>query len=179
MSLDYLNTQVDGYRAEADRVQSHWGKTVKEIDSDASLSAEGKKNEKAQWAESTRTKLKELRGKEEAAIDMKIRDLERQLDSKVGSTASDIIAFRDAQDRAERLDDKEEALRVLSRAIRNDDTTLAHAVFRRGLDANWREVTAMFGNEYPDKKTTVGDLAYLKAAKGNSFARSMPYMFMA
>ena len=178
MPLDILNSQVDSIRSEAASALDSHSRQIKAIETDVSLSAEGKTERKRAVNESAKESMRRLRQKENDAINMKVRDLERVLDSKVGNTASDIIAFRDAQDRAERFENADDAVKALERAIRTDDTVLAHAIFRRGIDSNWRSVLASFGNSYPDKKDLVGELAYLREAQTNTFGRGMHYMWM-
>jgi hypothetical protein len=178
MSLDILTTQVDNLRAEAGRTLSAYAGQANAIEADSDLSPEGKTKQKQQINENAKAAMAALRQKESAAIDMKVRDIEKVLDSKVGSTASDIIAFRDAQDRAERFENGEDATKALERAIRTDDTVLAHAIFRRGIESNWRSVLAAFGKAYPDKQDLVGELAYLREAQTNTFARNMHYLWM-
>ncbi len=175
MSVDALETQVKGFREEAKQVGSRFGQEAKAIDQNANLSDEGKKAAKAEVNSAARDSLRALSQKESDAINMKVRDLEKAIDSKMGNTATDIIAFRDAQDRAEKFDSPDEATRVLERAIRSEDTVLAHAIFRRAIDSDWRKVIDMFGNEYPDKKDIVNDLSYLKEAQRNTMGRTMQY----
>ena len=179
MTVEILSSQVDSIRAEAARTSASYTSQARSIDADTSLSAEGKAAAKVEVNAAAKEQLRALRQKENDAINMKVRDLEKQLDSKMGSTASDIIAFRDAQDRAERFEKPEDAVRALERAIRTDDTALAHAIFRRGIESGWRDVIATFGNEYPDKKPIVGDLAYLREAQTNTLGRGMNYMWIA
>jgi hypothetical protein len=178
MTLDTLHTQIDSIRAEAASAQRTYGSQVQNVNSDTSLSAEGKAAQKQQISANAKAALSALRAKETAAIDMKVRDIEKVLDSKVGSTATDIIAFRDAQDRAERFENPEDATKALERALRTEDRVLAHAIFRRGIESNWRPVIAAFGNANPDKKDVVTELAYLRDAQNNTLGRAMHYMWM-
>jgi hypothetical protein len=178
MSLDTLNSQVDALRAEAASTLSAYSSQINAVESDSNLSTEGKTTQKRQINENAKAAMSALRAKETAAIDMKVRDIEKVLDSKVGSTASDIIAFRDAQDRAERFENGDDATKALERAIRTDDTVLAHAIFRRGIESNWRSVLGAFGKAYPDKQDLVAELAYLREAQTNTFGRGMHYMWM-
>jgi hypothetical protein len=178
MPLDVLHSQVDNIRAEAASTLASHSRQIDSVESDPHMNDEGKAAHKQQINEAAKASMTRLRQKENEAINMKVRDLEKVLDSKVGTTASDIIAFRDAQDRAERFDSHEDALKALERAIRTDDTVLAHAIFRRGIEANWRPVLAAFGNAYPDKQDLVGELAYLREAQTNTLARNMNYMWI-
>lgn len=178
MSLDTLNATVDSIREDAAATQKSYGQQVTEIQNDPHLSVEGRQAKLADVNAAAKDSLSALRSKESEAIDVKVRDIEKQIDAKAGWGAADIIAFRDAQDRAERLENADDALRVLERAIRTEDTVLAHAIFRRGIDAGYTNVITAFGDAYPDKKDIVGELAYLKEAQKNTFVRGMHYMWM-
>jgi len=178
VSLDSLDAQVDTLRQEAATSSANFAREAKTITSNSNLSDEGKAAAKAEVNKQAKDHLRSLSRKETEAINMKVRDLERQLDAKAGSTASDIIAFRDAQDRAERFDQSEDAVKALERALRTEDNVLAHAIFRRGMEANWRDVLATFGNAYPEKKSIVSELTYLREAQRNTLARGMSYMWV-
>lgn len=175
MSLTYLDTQLDELRAEAKQLNDRFARTRAEIERDPNLSAEGKKIEIDQWRESTKASLNGLRDRELKLVDDKIGELERQLDAKVGHTSSDLIAFRDAQDRAEKLNNPEDAERVLARAIRTDDKSLAHAVFRRALDSRWGTVIKQFEQANPQLATVANDLNTLEQFRAPSIQRAMIY----
>ncbi|MDQ1130244.1 hypothetical protein [Microbacterium sp. SORGH_AS_0888] len=52
----------------------------------------------------------------------------------------DIIAIRDAHDRAERITTSAEAERILERALRTNDTSLAYAVLHQAAERSWVEL---------------------------------------
>ncbi|KEP72893.1 hypothetical protein HR12_23490 [Microbacterium sp. SUBG005] len=68
---------------------------------------------------------------------------------------------------------------MLKRALRNNDTSLAHAVFRRAIDAGWTTVTDAFIAEKPELSDVVRDLHNLKEIKQNSLVRTMNYGLLA
>ncbi|WJL95881.1 hypothetical protein QSU92_01245 [Microbacterium sp. ET2] len=175
MSLDALEKQLDEIRDRAEREKnSHWGR-IKQIDADAELSDEGKKAQRDRFAESARERLRALRAEEEARVDAKISELERRLDGATGTSSTDVIAFRDAQDRAERLDDADDAKRMLDRALRSNDKSLAFAIFRRALDANWRGLVADFTTAQPQVAGVAQDLEVLYRHRANTMARTLVY----
>lgn len=176
MTLDNLEAQIQSNRDSAEREQNSTAARIREIDNDPTLSDEGKRRESEQFRAYAKTKLKEYRAKEEGLINNKITELERQLDAITGNSSSDIIAFRDAQDRAENLEDADAAEKVIARALRTNDRTLAHAVFRRALAARWNNVTQIFERENPEAKVVASDLAKLLHARDeDSFERTLIY----
>lgn len=51
---------------------------------------------------------------------------------------------------------------MLAQALRNNDKSLASAIFRTGLEKNWNSVRAQFLEEHPIAGTTVTELAQLQ-----------------
>lgn len=179
MSIQSLDREIEAIRAQAENARGNYEARIAEIDRDVTLSDEGRRLAREQVNASIGPRLKELRAKEDALINAEINSLELQLDSKTGNTVNDIIAFRDAQDRAERIDDPNEAERILTRAMRQGDTSLAHAIFRRGLDSNWAMVVATFTAANPELETAARDLKQLYRFRDNTFARTIQYGLLA
>jgi hypothetical protein len=175
MSLDYFEQEVETVRAEAERERDVYNRRASEIDRDPTLSDEGKTQARAAAQDAIAPRLKSLRAREDEIINRKINELELRIDSKSGNTSSDIIAFRDAQDRAERIDNPDDAQRILERAMRGGDTSLAHAVFRQAVNKNWGAVTRTFTQANPDLATTVTDLSRLYRFREDTFARNVQY----
>ena len=175
MSIAYVDGKLEEVRAEAKSAQDRYNSTVESINGDRSLSDEGKQVEIAQWKAATKEKVDACRAKELAIVNTAIADREKQIDAKMGNTASDIIAFRDAQDRAERIENGEDAQRILERALRNDDSSLAGAVFRRALEAGWKAPIDTLTRVKPEIAEAVNDLASFTKFRDNSWARTVFY----
>jgi len=176
MALAFLESQIEEVRAKAESAHASHESRRREIDRDPTYSESYKQQLHSENVERTRANLSAFRAQEDQLIDNRVKELERTLDSAMGNTAADIIAFRDAQDRAERLTERDEAERVLARALRNDDKSLAHAVFRRALDAGWTTVIDQFTRDNPTITDTVSDLRRLKSAQQmESMQRTMRY----
>lgn len=179
MSLEVLESEITSLRAKAEQIRGAYTADARNIDQDTSLSDIGKRDAKTEVKEFHKTQTSTLRAREEELINTKIRLLEQSIEaSGNGVNTSDIIAFRDAHDRADRLENAQEALPALHRALRNQDTSLAHAIFRRAIEANWRSVTDAFTAEKPELKDVVRDLRDAHAFKENSFGRTMAYAIL-
>jgi hypothetical protein len=175
MSIAYVDGKLEEVRAEAKSAQNQYTATIETINGDRSLSEEGRQAEIAQWRAATKEKVDACRAKELTIVNAAIADREKQIDSKMGNTSSDIIAFRDAQDRAERIESADDAQRVLERALRNDDSSLAGAVFRRSLEAGWQAPIDTLTRVKPEIAEAVNDLSSFTKFRDNSWARTVFY----
>lgn len=176
MSLDALEAQIEGLREQATRIQQSTQQEKKNIAADTTLSAEGKQHQTAEATSNARTRAAALRDKEVQLVKDRIRILETQLDAKAGSGATDLIAFRDAQERAARVEEKEDAARLMGLALRSNDRTLAHAIFRKSIDKGWRGVIQQFTDENPQSAEAARDIEILDQHLKNSWRRTMAYM---
>ena len=175
MSIAYVDGQIDEVRAEASQIQVRQGKMVAAINADPAFSAEGKRAQLSELNESTKNQLQALKAKEMQLVEDEIDRLERLLDAKAGNTSSDIIAFRDAQDRAERVSDPEEASSILARAERTGDKTLAHAVFRKAVDSGWTTTIQAFTKANPELAEAANDLSTWKKFRKPDMNRALAY----
>ncbi|MFZ4894196.1 hypothetical protein ACL9RL_07080 [Plantibacter sp. Mn2098] len=177
MSLDYLKAQISTVRQEAARAQTFHSEEAQRISRDPNFTDAYKDELTKTNTETAKTKLRDLREKEKALVADKAKEIEKALDAKAGHTGSDIIAFRDAQDRAEKISDADEAERIIARALRNNDDTLAYAVFRRALEARWAKAVNLFADEKPDATEAAKDLVNIREEQTNNFERAMHYAY--
>lgn len=151
-------------------------RAIDAINHDPSLSDHGKK-ERIDALEADRTtQRRSAMDQEKQIITNKIGELERRLDGFVGWSSENIMAFRDAQDRAENIDDPEKAATVMARAIRTNDKTLAHALYRRAVDQRWDDASRAFAADNPTVAQLVNDVQKLQQLHDNSFNRAVSYM---
>ena len=97
---------------------------------DETLTDIGKRTKLDTERERVKARLSDLRKKETELIAAKKQSLEKSLFGLSSVTSSDpgqIIAYRDAQDRAARLTIAADAEEVFAAAVRSDDKTLAAA----------------------------------------------------
>jgi len=175
MSVAYVDGLIDEVRAEATRLQTHLMRELEAINRDTSLSEAGKAQQRDQTRAATKSQMQALNAKELHLVDEEIARLERQLDAKSGNTSSDLIAFRDAQDRADRIADWTEANRILERALRSDDKSLAHAVFRVAIEKRWRSTIELFTTANPALAEAANDLGIWKKFREPDFGRALAY----
>lgn len=175
MSLDIFEREVDRVRADvANAHRAHTNRT-QEIDADANLTPEGKAAAKRDAEERYLPKLADLREQEKKLIKDAINRRRAEIESPAGVTPDSIIAFRDAQDRAERIKDAEEANRVLERSLRQNDTSLAHAIFRVGVERRYRNVINTFTAEKPEIRAAVDEIATLEQFRDDFLERTLAY----
>jgi hypothetical protein len=127
MSLAQLESQIADLRAQAERIQNRWPRTSDSFANDNTLSDIGKRAKLDTERERVKSRLSALRKKETELIAAKRQSLEKRLFGLSSVTSSDpgqIIAYRDAQDRAARISDGNTAEEVLAAAMRSDDKTL-------------------------------------------------------
>ena len=78
------------------------------------------------------------------------------------SDPGQVLLYRDAQDRAARLTQSDEAAQVFAAALRSDDKILAAAVLGRALDAGWNSIIDEYVKHNPSAGEDLKDLAKLR-----------------
>lgn len=178
MGLEALDNKIEAIRAEAAQTHQNLQLNIANINGDRTLSQEGKDAQLKSVREHVTFQLKELRAKEDKLVTDKVEELSRRLAGSVGTDPSAVIAFRDAQDRAEALEDAEKAASMMARALQTGDKSLAAALMRRALDANWTGVFQQYAAANPGSADDANDLHTLRAFQtslGKSFERTMIY----
>jgi hypothetical protein len=178
MSLDYLDGKIDEVRARANSARGQLNTYKSEVRNDTRYSPEHKQQLIKEETDRFRTLVGALEAEERKLVHDKIDSLHRSLASTVGSSSADVIAQRDAQERADRLTDENDGLRMLERAIHSDDKSLAYAVLRRGADSGWSRVIDRATEKYPLAGENIQDLDRLHHFLDNpaaSLERAMIY----
>lgn len=160
-----VGTKVKELRDTAHAAAKSHARRVKEIENDPDLSDAGRQRLIQEEKDAHRASQKRLSAREVEIIKDKITALERRLDGYVGYGTSDLITFRDAQDRADAITTPEQAAKVMARALRNNDRTLAHAVFRRASENRWKDARDQFAAVKPDVARIVRDIEKLDALR--------------
>lgn len=165
MSLTQLESQIEDLRAQAERIQTRWARTRETITNDKTLTEIGKQQKLDAEREQVSTKLRGLREQESALVTAKKQSLEKALFglSAVDSTYTDrIMSYRDAQDRAARLESHNAAQELLTSAIRSEDKILAAAVLAKAIAHEWPSVTAQYLKHNPRAADDLDDLDRLQ-----------------
>src|SRR4051812_16027645 len=112
MSLAQLEAQIDDLRAKAAGIQSRWARTSDSWTNDNTLSDIGKRAKLDSEHAQVSARLRYLRKQEKELIAAKKQSLERRLFGLSSVTSTDpnqIIVYRDAQDRAAKLTQSDDA----------------------------------------------------------------------
>lgn len=179
MSLEFIKAKIDEIRAEAANLVDDYARTQHEVSRDPNLTDAGKREQLAPIHESVSAKLKALRQQENDVVKTKRESLERSVFGLPAGTTSDparLVSFRDAQDRANRLTDRDEAEQAYKSALRSDDTVLAQAVLGQALTRGWSNVTDDYLTRNPSARGDLNDLTAIKEYEQNTFAVTMKYM---
>lgn len=178
MALDSLNNEINGYRAKAVAEITQYRDLQNKLKNDPTLTPQGKHELLADAHRLVTESVTKIAKQEENAIAAKTESLQRALIARIGTNGSDVIAMRDAEERADRLDDDKEAMRIIERAIRSDDRSLAHAVIRKANESGWAEVVDKAAEAYPSAGEAIRDAAELQRYTADireGFARAATY----
>lgn len=163
MSLDAMESEIAGIRAQAADLTDDYTRTQAEIAADPNLTDSGKADALAPFHEQMKEGVAALHQKEKAVVKSKREALERSLYGTTGC-ASDISGFREAQLIAVRLNDDDEAHAMYLNAVRSDDNVLARAIFQQAQSGTkgWDKVTREHLTQNPTVKTTLADLEAIR-----------------
>lgn len=180
MSLDNLTSKVARIREQASRVQNGFQGEVDEIKRDTDLSEDGKRKQIKAAYDDAKEQLSALRAQEGELVDAKIESLQRSLFGLSAKSDSQILLYRDAQDRAARLTE-ETAQEAFEQALMSDDKTLQTAIVARAVKELWAGgILEAYTKKHPVAGEYLADLEHLEryAARENAMHRGMHYLLM-
>ncbi len=175
LSQDLLDVDaaVTRLREQAKTAQAAHHDQVAKVERSTQLSDEGKRETLADITTEHRTRMNALLAQEKQIISTKIEELEKRLDAQ--RTPEEIIAYRDAQDRVEAVQEATRATELMTRALRSQDKTLALALFRAAIENGWTTAANLFREKNPSTATVISDIAQLMDLQ-HSFSRAIAYM---
>ncbi len=183
MALTSLNDKLNKLRESAETTQAQHREWVEQIRNNDRLSPTGKTAELAkQYLTAART-LRDLEQQEVRALEDQRAELERKMFGQFSNDPSAIIAYRDAQDRALALGDKDQskAIAMMHTAKLAGDTTLQAALVSRALNAGWDGVLNQYNVDNPSAAGTLKDLAdvaHFQSDPGIQFNATGAYSLM-
>lgn len=179
MSLETLETKIGDLRSKAASLCDSYAQTHAEVTADPHLSDAGKQDYLAPLHEDLTAQIRALHAEEKNLVKTKRETLERSLFGISTITASNpaqIVSYRDAQDRASRLTDRDDAKQAYTAAIRSDDTTLASAILAKALELGWRSIRDDYLTRNPSARRDLDDLEQISHHEENSFATLTHYI---
>lgn len=179
MSIEDLHTEVQGYRDQAGRLAEDFARLHSEIESNPSLTVEGKREQLEPQHAEVVERIQALHAREKSAVKTEKERLERRLFglTATASNSSDSIAsFRDAQARANKLEDQGEADEMYRDAIISGDKILSTAILKKAISRGWSSIKEDFLDRNTAARGDLDDLAALTKYTDNGFLNIMHYM---
>lgn len=133
-----------------------------DVRGDATLSELGKTQMIARAWTNTRAEIARLEQLDFDTTVKRYNDLERQVFGTSATSGADAVSFRDASDRADKLDNADTAMRALGNAELSGDNVLAKAVILRAWQANWTAVVDRYAVNHPTVTDKLAELAGLR-----------------
>lgn len=134
----FVSTSNIAGRDRAAAIKANANASMKNIRSDQSLSAEGKRERLAEIYRATQTQLAALKAEVERAPRERRDTLQKRLFGARGPvTGADAISYRDAYMRASQLTSEDEARELLEIAQASNDQVLADAVAQQAIKRSW------------------------------------------
>lgn len=173
MSLNQLISQIEDLRAQVASRHKREALTRDSVTRDRTLSDTGKREKIDSERTQAKSELSALRTRETELIEAKRQSLERRLFGLTTTNSTDpnqLIAYRDAQDRASKLTEVAAATALFESATRSGDRTLAAAVVARALsvvssslavDSGWARIVNEYAEQYPSAGEDLADLVNL------------------
>lgn len=156
MALDALNTELNALRDSAARLQNDFVNQLRALNENDQLSMEGKHAELARIEPEYSAKLSELDKREDAILERTRISLRQRITGTPDPT--DVIAFRDAHDRAGKIESSEAARTAMARAIDVGDEALAKAILDQAIAKGWDTTVQKYTSAHPEMNTTITDL---------------------
>ncbi|WP_248240271.1 hypothetical protein [Microbacterium kunmingense] len=176
-TITVIENRIDEIRNKATQIRNTTAQTIREVRADARTTADAKNDAVAELSARANTAIQAAHDEELALLDTEITSREWALFRGLGTTSADIIAQRDAEDRARRIDTEREAREILDTAVASADHSMALAVFRAAIRQGWGNVITAFTKRYPDKATAADELANLTHFRDNNDFERMGIYF--
>lgn len=178
MSLTDVETKINATQAKAATVAAGYRAAIENLKADPSRTDEYRRSYARELFEQASRELKNLMHEERQAIDDGIAARTKALFGNSGTLSGmDAIAQRDADERVSKVRDQREAETMMQRALQNQDTILARALFAHSLEYGFRGAANAYtaANETASGKySEINQLERLKAL-GPDLERQMRY----
>jgi hypothetical protein len=155
----------NSYQEKALKLRGEYNQWLERTRNDRTLSAVGKQQQIARKYLEYKREVAAIQAQQETNDQNRLKTLRRELFGMPGTTDGHAaIAYRDAIDRATRLEKEEDALSMLSLAEMSGDSTLAKAIAARGFQRGWNDLVNTYADQFPTSQTKFQELADLESA---------------
>ncbi|GGD83190.1 hypothetical protein [Microbacterium murale] len=161
MALTELGLKIDTIRDRIQPIRNTLTSAIESTRSNGRITQPTKRQEIAQHYLTAKKNLELLLEDERRATQAKRSELERAIFGRKNNGATEIMAYRDAQERALQFgpDDEEQASELFHIAEINDDESLVSALLARSLHFQWEAIIAKHAAAYPERREHLTDLA--------------------
>lgn len=180
--LEALETEIQGYRSQAAQLASDYAQTEREVARDNNLTDAGKTEALAPVHADTQEQMQALMAAEKGAIKRHREAAERALYGLSSyATPAELMSFRDAQDRANRLASQMDhyaagdAKAAYDSAVRSGDKVLANAIFGAAVERGWTDIADDHTSRNPSVKPHLKTLQQIRRYEGSGFNRVANY----
>lgn len=144
------------------------------IRADKHLSDLGRRERIVALTDATRAEAARLRGDADAKAGAQRKALERRIFGlSPAASSSDVISFRDAQDRVERVKSAEELASLMERAATTGDRALLRAGFAKAFERSrnalsggqWEGLVSEYVNDHPEVADDVREYEQLSSSR--------------
>jgi hypothetical protein len=168
-------SDYDGKKAAVAKIQRQLDEKLDVIRRNKSYSDAGRKTEMAKAVVAARAHVDKMGSDFVAERETRSQNLYRIVfGTSSGGGASELIADRDARDRAEQIPGPEDAKAVLHRANQNGDDSLARAIAEAAFRRGWLEVTQDYADQ-AGKRSALDLLFEIKTGPRTKLADSMVF----
>jgi hypothetical protein len=150
-------------------IKQQASRNIAAVRENKTLSAVGRRREIESIYNEAVSQLNLLRGRNRETKESRRRELESSLfGALTAPSGADSINFRDADDRASRLETEREAASLMERALQTRDRVLASAIARQAVSREWVGVLNQWANGDTWVEGRVSELLAVRAELGET-----------
>jgi hypothetical protein len=135
-----------GVDENAEKIREKVHRDLEKLEQDDSLSDLGRRDRRDQLRQQAREQMQNLR----VGYEQRRRELDLQVRQAAfgaaPTSAAGVTAFRDAVDRAARLERREDTQRAMQQALATGDSELARAIAAHAHDHGWADIVRAWGD---------------------------------
>lgn len=150
------------HRKQILELQAAYNAGLKQVRNDPNLSERGKQQLIARAYTNVSREIEKLSNEDRAIHIKRYDEVERKVFGSAASNPESALSFRDASDRAAKLEDANAAMQALGTAQMSGDATLARAIVMRAWQAGWSNVTDTYAVNNPAVTDQLAELSAIR-----------------
>jgi hypothetical protein len=161
---------VDDLREQAETIRRDTNRRVEDVRQNMQLTSEARRAQMAREIATSNEKLGALERQYNDRVIQEGRSLERKLWVNPKADADPTgAAWRTAHDRADSIDNFEQASALLERAERSGDDLLAKAIAHRAVGTRWHQLADRYGQDHPEVASAISALGDFRHETGSNW----------